>query len=143
VCTVKGKPTRLLSVPLQYGVRRSTKAVFGVCFPSDATGVPDVETPVPWPFTVYATTLKLLNEHTLQQTFSTLPPYEDLLAATASGVKPGRQEMVITYILDSATGKAAMTTKISAYEVDADSLQARFVGTHEPGLEQQVRCDAR
>lgn len=60
-----------------------------------------------------------------------------------SGVKPGRQEMVITYIVDSATGKATMTTKISAYEVDPDSLQARFVGTHEPGLEQQVRCDAR
>jgi hypothetical protein len=86
-------------------VRRSTKAVFGICYPADATGVPIVDTAVPWPFTVYATTLKLTDASTLTQTFSTLPAYEDLLAASPSGVKPGRQETVITYSLDAATGK--------------------------------------
>lgn len=100
-------------------MRRSTKAVFGICYPSDAVGAPSVETStVPWPFTVYAATLKLLDANTLQQTFSTLPPYEDLLAGNPSGVKPGRQETVITYSIDGSSGKTSMTTKVAAYDVD-------------------------
>jgi hypothetical protein len=99
-----------------------------------------MDTAVPWPYTVYATTLKLLNPQTLQQTFSTLPAYEDLLAATPSGVKPGRQETVITYNIDGATGKVTMSTKVNAFDVDADSLEARFVGSQEPGVEHQVPC---
>lgn len=124
-------------------MRRSTKAVFGICYPSDATGVPTVDTAVPWPFTVYATTLKLTDASTLTQTFSTLPAYEDLLAASPSGVKPGRQETVITYSLDAASGRVAMSTKVSAFDVDVDSLEPRYVGSQEPGVEQQVPCTYR
>ena len=130
------------SLSMQYGVRRSTKAVYGICYPSDATGVPTVQAPVPWPFTVYTSTLKLLDVNTLQQTLATLPPYEDLLGATASGVKPGRQETIITYRLE-AGGKTVMSTKVNAFDVNPDTLEARFAGTQEPGLEHQVSCNGR
>jgi hypothetical protein len=116
--------------------------VFGICYPSDATGIPNVDTAVPWPFTVYASTLKLVDDFTLQQTFSTLPAYEDLLAASPLGVKPGRQETVITYAVQDG-GKVQITTKVNAYDVDEASLEPRYVGSQEPGVEHQVPCTYR
>jgi hypothetical protein len=89
---------------------------------------------------VYAATLKLTGPDTLQQTLSTLPAYEDLLAATPTGVKPGRQETVITYVLDSSSRKVTISTKVNAFDVDPVSGEGRYVGTQEPGEEYQVPC---